>query len=63
MAKRAVSRTAPGSDTEWKLPDAKACGRRESLVEFFARSPLVGSGINLKREADYGRDIDLRERR
>lgn len=31
----------------------------ESLVEFFRKSPLVGSGINLEREDDLGRDIDL----
>lgn len=31
----------------------------ESLVEFFRKSPLVGSGINLEREDDFGRDIEL----
>jgi antitoxin Phd len=31
----------------------------KSLVEFFAQSPLVGSGINLERKPDYGRDIKL----
>ncbi len=31
----------------------------QSLVEFFRNSPLVGSGIDLEREPDYGRDIDL----
>ena len=30
----------------------------ESLLEFFAKSPLAGSGIDLEREDDYGRDID-----
>jgi len=30
-----------------------------SLVEFFAQSPLVGSGIDLERKPDYGRDIKL----
>jgi antitoxin Phd len=30
-----------------------------SLVKFFADSPLVGSGINLKRKADYGRKVEL----
>lgn len=30
-----------------------------SLVEFFARSPLVGSGINLERTPDYGRPVEL----
>jgi prevent-host-death family protein len=31
----------------------------ESLVEFFRKSPLVGSGIDLERERDVGRDIEL----
>jgi antitoxin Phd len=31
----------------------------KSLVEFFRKSPLVGAGLDLEREADYGRDIDL----
>ena len=31
----------------------------ESLVEFFRKSPLVGSGINLEREDDFGRDVDV----
>ena len=30
-----------------------------SLVQFFRESPLVGSGINLEREEDYGREVDL----
>ena len=30
-----------------------------SLVDFFARSPLRGSGIDLKRRPDYGRPVDL----
>ena len=36
-------------------------GRRHrgSLVEFLAKSPLAGSGIELKREKDYGRPVDL----
>jgi prevent-host-death family protein len=33
--------------------------RPKSLVEFFAKSPLAGSGINLERERDYGRQADL----
>ena len=32
-------------------------GRKGSLVQFFARSPLAGSGICLEREADYGRTV------
>jgi len=31
----------------------------KSLVKFFAESPLVGSGINLDRQRDYGRKVDL----
>lgn len=33
--------------------------RRGSLVEFFATSPLAGSGIDLERVAEYGRDLKL----
>ncbi len=31
----------------------------KSLVEFFRRSPLRGAKLDLKREPDYGRDIEL----
>lgn len=31
----------------------------KSLVQFFAESPLAGSGIDLERKPDYGRPIDL----
>ena len=31
----------------------------ESLVEFFAKSPLAKANVNLEREPDYGREIDL----
>jgi prevent-host-death family protein len=31
----------------------------ESLVEFFAKSPLVGANLELDRPRDYGREIDL----
>jgi prevent-host-death family protein len=30
-----------------------------SLVQFFADSPLAGSGIQLDRQRDFGRAIDL----
>ena len=30
-----------------------------NLAEFFAKSPLVGSGIKLEREKDFGREISL----
>ena len=29
------------------------------LSQFFARSPLAGSGINLDRTPDYGRPVEL----
>jgi prevent-host-death family protein len=31
----------------------------QSLVQFFAESPLVGAGLNLKRKPDLGRVVDL----
>jgi prevent-host-death family protein len=31
----------------------------ESLVEFFAKSPLAGANLDLDRSLDYGREIDL----
>jgi prevent-host-death family protein len=33
--------------------------RKESFADFLMRSPLVGSGINLTRQRDYGRPVDL----
>jgi prevent-host-death family protein len=32
---------------------------RESLVDFFRKSPLVGLNLDLARSADTGRRIDL----
>jgi antitoxin Phd len=31
----------------------------ESLVEFFARSPLAKANLKLEREPDFGRELDL----
>ena len=31
----------------------------QSLVDFFAKSPLSGADVKFKREADFGRDIVL----
>jgi antitoxin Phd len=31
----------------------------ESLVEFFAKSPLAGANLELDRPRDYGREVDL----
>jgi prevent-host-death family protein len=33
--------------------------RQGGLIEFFAKSPLAGSGIKLERVTDYGRPVDL----
>src|SRR6187455_2722732 len=38
---------------------SKAKTQRGSLVRFFADSPLAGSGIQLGRQRDFGRTIDL----
>lgn len=40
-----------------RLSNAKA--QKGSLVQFFADSPLAGSGIQLDRQRDYGRAVDL----
>jgi hypothetical protein len=32
---------------------------KQTLAEFFMESPLAGSGINLERDKDPGRDIEL----
>lgn len=31
----------------------------DSLVEFFAKSPMAGVELDLTRPLDYGRDVDL----
>lgn len=36
-----------------------ADARKGSLAEFFAASPLRGSGIELERPRDFGRDLSL----
>jgi prevent-host-death family protein len=38
---------------------SKPKGRQGSLVEFFADSPLVDSGIQLDRERDFGKTVSL----
>lgn len=37
----------------------KRQNRKTTLVQFFAESPLVGSGIDLERKPDYGRKVKL----
>ncbi len=38
---------------------ANCAATHESLVRFFANSPLVGSGVKLERQRDYGRTVEL----
>lgn len=33
--------------------------RKGSLLDFFQNSPLVGVDLDLERDRDYGRDIEL----
>ena len=40
-----------------RQPAAQA--KKESLVEFFRSSPLVGLELDLERDKDTGRDIEL----
>ena len=37
----------------------KRQNRKTTLVQFFAESPLVGSGVDLERKPDYGRKVKL----
>jgi hypothetical protein len=50
-------------DCKAKPEDSRLSNSRkiqpESLVEFFRRSPLVGLELDLKRDQDVGRDVDL----
>ena len=50
-----VSEEVPAPDSE----AAKRAATHESLVRFFANSPLVGSDLQLERQRDYGRNIEL----
>jgi antitoxin Phd len=43
---------------EYEMLTARA-KQPKSFVQFLRESPLMGSGINLERELDYGRDVDL----
>jgi antitoxin Phd len=46
------------SDEEYQRLVGKS-RQPKSLVEFFRRSPLVGIDLDLERDRDPGRDIDL----
>ncbi len=37
----------------------KPAAQKETLVEFFRRSPLVGSGVKFERLRDYDRTFEL----
>jgi hypothetical protein len=37
----------------------KAVTPRKNLVQFLMESPLAGAELNLERQKDYGRPIDL----
>jgi prevent-host-death family protein len=43
------------STEEW----ARKTGRKGTLAQFFARSPLAGSGVKIERLKDGPRDVDL----
>jgi prevent-host-death family protein len=43
------------SSEEW----ARKAGRKGSLAEFFAASPLRGAGIEIERPQDGTRELDL----
>ena len=47
-----VSLPTPEAAAEKKQPT-------KNLVELFAESPLKGLDLNLERDPDYGRDIEL----
>jgi antitoxin Phd len=46
----------PAEDFEALAARAK---QPKSFVQFMRESPLMSSGINLEREEDYGREVDL----
>lgn len=39
--------------------DALAASEPQSLVQFFRESPLVGLDLDLERDQNDGRDVDL----
>ncbi len=46
----------PAEDYEQLTARAK---QPKSFVQFLRESPLMGSGISLERDLDYGRDVEL----
>jgi prevent-host-death family protein len=56
--------TRQGKETVVVLPAEeferlKQRNRKTSLAQFFAASPMVGSGIDLERKPDFGRKVKL----
>jgi hypothetical protein len=51
--------TYAASLLEQAAQPAKPEPRKQNLSEFLMNSPLAGSGINLERDKDTGRDIEL----
>jgi len=46
------------SDEQYDEPVGKS-HQPKSIVQFFRESPLVGVDLNLEREKDEGREIEL----
>jgi hypothetical protein len=44
---------------EKNAPLAAASGPRKNLAQFLMESPLAGSDLDLERQEDYGRPVDL----
>jgi Arc/MetJ-type ribon-helix-helix transcriptional regulator len=44
---------------EEKKPNRQSGRRRKNLARFLMESPLAGAELNLERQKDYGRPIDL----
>lgn len=42
-----------------KTPERKAAIPRKNLAQFLMESPFAGAELNLERQQDYGRLIDL----
>jgi hypothetical protein len=42
-----------------KKPNRQSGTRRTNLAQFLMESPLAGAELNLERQKDYGRPIDL----
>ena len=44
---------------EKNAPSTTASLPRKNLAQFLSESPLAGSDLNLERQQDYGRPVDL----